>query len=648
MSMGPLIVTMAFATFNTVQSAFESAETEMKVETELIKKEVSAMMNGNFTALRLLSVNPALQEYLTVSPENRNPNMKNLVKNANALFSDDSNIVVTENSGQQLVRSDDSKLVNLSSRDYFQKAMQGNEDVSEVVVSKTTGLAIVVIEVPVKNSEGKIIGMIQRNYNLSALTELLKKESTENTNLAIFEDNGKLIAHSSMKIEKEEDRIDMSNQDFIKNAKVNEREVGDLILNDEKFLISYEREAQTNWIIVTLRPYKLVEAHAMNEALIWLGSCILVIFLIVVIANFVANRSVKPIEKISDTANKISDGDLSINNIPVESDDELGKVSNAFEKMIVKFNDFFNKARKTATTVSESAEILNETSKQSAEAANQIAVAVTELAEETGGQQKATSAAQTAVNELGELLGVISKNSEDSAKASNVAIRTAEIGETTIENAVQSMKSLENSVKESSAVIKLLGEESEKIGNIVNTIAAISAQTNLLALNAAIEAARAGEHGRGFAVVADEVRKLAEQSAEAAEEIHKLISDVQTKTNKAVESMNTSADTTQKSVFAVNEAGIAFRKIVENINELTEKIEVMASAILKAESGNSQIIESVNVIDNAAKKFTTQTETISATTQELSAATQEIASSSRQLADMAELLQEGIETFKLR
>ena len=141
---------------------------------------------------------------------------------------------------------------------------------------------------------------------------------------------------------------------------------------------------------------------------------------------------------------------------------------------------------------------------------------------------------------------------------------------------------------------------------------------------------------------------MAEQSAEAADEIQKLISEVQTQTDKAVDSMEVSATTTQKSVQAVNEAGAAFRDIVTHINTLTEKINGTTNAISNAEVGNNKIVDSVKVIDDAAQKFSKQTETISATTQELSATTEEIASQSKQLADMAVELHKAIETFKLR
>ena len=644
----PLLTMMLYTSYTAITTAFESAEEELSVQNDLIEKEVYSMMSGNFTALRLLASTPFVQEYLTVAPENRNPNMKSMVANANALFHDESNIIICGNDGMQVVRSDNSKPVDVSSRDYFQEALKGNEYVSEVVVSKTSGSAIVVIEVPVKNSAGQFIGMIQRNYNISTLSNFLKESADDHTELAIFERHGKLLAHSSLKIEKDEDRIDMSAYDFITKAQNIVVGVGEVEINGERKLVSYEKEPQTGWVIAAFRPYDVVESHAYKETAILVGMCVVMFILIIIVATIVANKAVKPILVISKTANEISGGNLSLEKIPVDSDDEIGDVARAFGTMTDKLNEFFHKARRNAQSVANSAEDLNKNSQQSAEAANQIATSVVEFSGETVGQQNAVSAASDSVKNMRELLRVIAENSNGVVESSNFAMHTAETGAATIDNAVDSMKSLQNSVEQSAQVIKLLGEHSQKIGNIVETISAIAEQTNLLALNAAIEAARAGEHGRGFAVVAEEVRKLAEQSATAAEEIHKLIFDVQSQTEKAVESMEIGTQTTQKSVDAVNEAGGAFREIVNQIGALTEKIGHTTQAIEKAEDGNSQIIESVNKINTAAEKFSVETETISATTQELSASTQEIASSARQLADMAEDLQKAISTFKLR
>ena len=533
---------MAYTSYNTINAAFSSAENELKVTNELIEKEVYSLLNSNFTALRLMAVNPSVQEYLTAAPENRAGNMKNLVQNANELFHDGSNIVVTGNDGQQLVRSDESKLVNLKGRDYFTQAMQGNEAVSEVVVSKTTGKAIVVIEVPVKTPDGKVIGMIQRNYNISALTEILKEAATPDTELAIFESNGKLVSHSTLAIEKEEDRIDMSNYAFIKNATVGERQIFEIVVDGDKKLVSCEKEPQTSWIVAAFRPYSVVEAHAIDEALTLGVMFLIILVLIVLVANFISNSAVKPILTINHAADEISKGNLSLKAVPVESNDELGAVANAFEKMTDKLNDFFHKARVSAQTVSSSAESLNNNAKESAIAANQISGTITEFADENAGQQKAIGNANKAIIDMRELLNVIAENSGGVSDAANVALKMAETGSVTVGNAVKSMESLRTSVQQSSQIIKLLGEQSGKIGNIVETISGIAEQTNLLALNAAIEASHAGEHGRGFAVVAEEVRKLAEQSREATEKIQLTLNQM----NQAVEEISKTIETTGK------------------------------------------------------------------------------------------------------
>ena len=644
----PLLFMTGYTSYTAINEAFESAEEELAVQNDLIEKEVYALMGNNFIALRLLADNHSIQEYLMASPENRSSNMKATVKNANALFNDASNIVLTGVDGQQVVRSDDSKLVNLSERDYFKAAMKGEEYISEVVISKTSGLAIVVMEVPVKNDNGQVIGMIQRNYNISTLADLLQDAVDDHTELAIFEGNGKLIAHSSIKIEKDEDRIDMSQYAFIKNASSDKSNVAEVTIDGDKKLVSYVKEPQTGWIVASFRSMKVVEANAYHEMMILMGMCGVMLVIIIAIATIVANKSVKPILVIDETATEIAKGNLSLERVPVDSNDEIGHVANAFGVMTDNLNKFFRTARQSALTVSESAEDLNRNAQQSAIAADQIANSVSDFANATAHQQNAVSSANDAIHNMREILKVIESDSKGVIDASQFAMTTAESGATTIETAVQSMKALQTSVQQSSEVIKLLGEHSKEIGNIVETISAIAEQTNLLALNAAIEAARAGDHGRGFAVVAEEVRKLAEQSATAAEEIHRLIFDVQNQTDKAVESMQVGTTMTQESVDAVNDAGGAFREIVHLIGELTKKISHTTIAIDKANAGNDRIIESVNLIDNTAHKFSSETETISATTQELSAATEEIASASKQLANMAEDLQKAIRTYKLR
>jgi methyl-accepting chemotaxis protein len=208
------------------------------------------------------------------------------------------------------------------------------------------------------------------------------------------------------------------------------------------------------------------------------------------------------------------------------------------------------------------------------------------------------------------------------------------------------MLSVEEIVNDSAATVDKLGQSSQEIGQIVETISGIAEQTNLLALNAAIEAARAGEHGRGFAVVADEVRKLAEASQTAAQQITSLIAGIQKDTSDAVNSMKKGSTAVREGTSSVEQLRDAFQAIRNASNIVVESAQRMIGDLQTVAADASTIGEKSASISSKGRQVAEEMESVSAASEEQSASAGEIASASKALAELAQTLQNPLHKFQ--
>lgn len=381
---------------------------------------------------------------------------------------------------------------------------------------------------------------------------------------------------------------------------------------------------------------------------------IVLVVLFAFVAVYIANGIATPLEKITERIRVMSTGDLRLKGEEkveleafAERSDEIGVMASAMGDMQAKIVGLMERIVEAAEYVAAASEELTSTADQATEVSQSIAESVVSVAGSCSEQFTDVESANENTQKLAENMDRFKDTIIESEEKIEATSDAAQVGRDNVQNAVKGMEKINENVQNLSSVVGNLGEQSKKIGSIVDTISAISEQTNLLALNAAIEAARAGEHGRGFAVVADEVRKLAEQSNGAASEISALIDSIQKETESAVTAMEAGVEQVTEGSKAVDGAGASFGEISNMVTKVAASSKTMASIVEELATSTDSIKDSIEKINEMSRKVSNEAQTVSAATEEQSASMHEIADASRKLAEQAQDLQNVVVEFKI-
>ena len=362
---------------------------------------------------------------------------------------------------------------------------------------------------------------------------------------------------------------------------------------------------------------------------------------------FISRMISKPLQLMVSVCEELAAGDFRDKPRQMIRKDEIGQLDDTLISMRGSLRTVLKQVSESAEQVAASSEELTASAEQSALAVTQVAGSISDVAQAAENQLKAVDETSAVVEQMSASIQQVAASSNQVAANSSQAAEKAKEGNQSVEKAVSQMNNIEHTVSNSAQVIAKLGERSKEIGQIVDTISGIAGQTNLLALNAAIEAARAGEQGKGFAVVAEEVRKLAEQSQDAAKQISALISEIQGDTNKAVVAMEEGTHEVKVGTEVVTAAGLAFKEITALVTQVSEQVKEASSTMQQMASGSQHIVGAVKEIDEHSKMVVGQAQTVSAATEEQSASMEEIASSSQSLANLAQDLQAAVNHFKV-
>ena len=343
------------------------------------------------------------------------------------------------------------------------------------------------------------------------------------------------------------------------------------------------------WIVGTGIYIDDVTAHV-RQIQIGIGIALLAMLALSVLLGFLVSRTVTgPIKAVVDTIRDIAQGEGDLTKrLPIHGKNEIGELSEWFNTFIGKLHGIIRKVSDSSLQLASSALELQLTSKQMTESIAQLSSQSTSLAT-TGEEMSATS-------------GDIANNCHHAAGNAGGATKKATQGAAVVGQSIAVMNTIAERVKNAAGTVDALGVRSEQIGAIIGTIEDIADQTNLLALNAAIEAARAGEQGRGFAVVADEVRALAERTTRATKEIGEMIKAIQKETKDAVISMEQSVTQVEQGTSHAADSGRSLKEILDIINDVTDQISQIATAAEEQTATTREISSNVMNLNDLAQQ----------------------------------------------
>ncbi|KGX92497.1 hypothetical protein N781_16640 [Pontibacillus halophilus JSM 076056 = DSM 19796] len=349
-----------------------------------------------------------------------------------------------------------------------------------------------------------------------------------------------------------------------------------------------------------------------------------------VVSNRISSGITKSLRVVGEGAQQIANGDLT-QPMEVKRKDEIGMLANEFEQMRVQLSSLVTAIQRDANEIQDNSLNLSDLTAQTGESASQIAVTIDEVAHGVEDQSVQAGHILDAIQDTTQKVSFGNELADRTLKGAASSTTAAQGGQASIEEGIQGLQSTVRDFNEATETVQSLGERSNQIGDIIKFIHDISEQTNLLSLNAAIEAARAGQHGLGFSVVAEEVRKLAEETKKATGRISSLIKETQRETHRSIQLMESNQSRFTEQVRVIQDGGQSLRQIVEHVQSTEHDV--------------GQLKEILKSIDDNTVNVQRMIESITAVIEETSASSEEVAASAQQQDAMVHQVRETIDSL---
>ncbi|HLS67297.1 MAG TPA: methyl-accepting chemotaxis protein [Pseudogracilibacillus sp.] len=398
---------------------------------------------------------------------------------------------------------------------------------------------------------------------------------------------------------------------------------------------------------IELRESTTNASESMSNSTVFLIATNVVSIIIGLVIMFIISQVItRHLNKVVQTTTEIAEGNLGVEQVDYVGNDEIGQLSSAVNTLRENMREVLHNVMEVSNAVATSSDVLTVSAREVKEGSEQMVVTMEELA--SGAETQADSASNLSeqMNDFVDSVQLSQREGQEIANTSENVLNVTNEGSNLMRESVQQMNTIDRIVSEAVDKVQGLDEQSGEIYQLVEVVKDIADQTNLLALNAAIEAARAGEHGRGFAVVADEVRKLAEQVTSSVTQITNIVENIQLETDEVVNSLNVGYSEVKEGITQIERTGESFNTIDTSVTTMVDGIMNIANR-LKDISDNSQrmnnLIEDIAAVSEEAAAGVEQS---SASTQQTSSSMDEISRNADELADLAQQLNKQISYFR--
>ncbi|MDO9229361.1 MAG: methyl-accepting chemotaxis protein [Syntrophales bacterium] len=641
----PLIVIGIVAVYQSTQSITELARSSMGNTAQSLAQGLDNILYEQIVTVRNMSYqNSVIAAAEKVAMEGEKNSRKEIALAERAL------IKIKEGGGERLssvnivgkdgifIASSNSKVfkgTNVSAREYFKTALKGTPNIGAVVISVTTGRVVCTAAAPVYGANGKTVtGVAMMAMEIKFLTDIVDNIKVSKSGYAYLVDkSGLYITHPvKEKILKENISKIKGMETLVAESSGGKSGVVEYILEGIPKIAAFAPIPITGWTVVNSVPTEELYASSYLTRNVIVSFGVIFLVLASVFFFFFARNATRPLVDLVGAAQKIAAGDLSVEVTKESRRDEIGDLARAFAGMIQSLKDKAQIAQKIAggdltveaaslsdsdvlgnafstmvATLRRQIEEIVEGVNVLASSGSEIMASVSQLTAGAAETSTAVSETTTTVEEVKQTTDVSSQKAKHVAELGRKSVEISQTGLKSIEDTINGMNRIKEQVESIADMVVRLSEQSQAIGEIIATVNDLAEQSNLLAVNASIEAAKAGEQGKGFAVVAQEIRSLAAQSKQATTQVRNILFDVQKAISSAVMATELGSRAVEEGVRLSTQAGEAIDVLAQSVSESTNAAIQIAASSQQQLIGMDQVVSAMENIREAALQMASST-----------------------------------------